>query len=175
MGVVELRYAQALYQAARGKDRLEEVRAGLAEILRAEKDVPELRAVLMNPELDSQSKADLIDSLMAGAEPLVRNFLRLLAEKERLGLLDGISSEFEALAASGEKRLQITLTTASELSDEEERLLLQRIEAGAGRPIEALRKVDPGLIGGLVIEAGSRRFDGSVRGRIERLRKELVQ
>ncbi len=175
MGVVELRYAQALYEAARARDRVEEVRAALAEIVQAQEEVPELKAVLLNPELDSASKAELIDSLMAGEQPLFRNFVRLLAEKDRLSTLAGVRGEFEALVAMGERRLQVTLTTARELSSEEERSLVERIEAGVGRAIEARHKVDPDLLGGLLVEAGSRRFDGSVRGRIERLRKELVQ
>jgi F-type H+-transporting ATPase subunit delta len=175
VGIVERKYAQALYEAALEKRRLDEVRSGVADFIGAQNDVPELRTVLLNPELDSTSKAELLDSLLAGAEPLVRNFLRLLAEKERLDSLEEIARELEDLVAAGEKRLQVTLTTAREISDEEARSLVARIEAEAGRPVEALRRVDPELIGGLVVEAGSRRFDGSVRGRIERLRSQLVR
>jgi F-type H+-transporting ATPase subunit delta len=175
MGVVERRYAQALYEAALDDGRLDEVRSGLADFLHAEREVPELRTVLLNPELDSASKADLLGDLLAGAEPLLRNFLRLLAEKDRIALLNEISRELEALVAAGEKKLRIVLTTASKISDEEERALVKRIETATGQAVEARRHVDPSLIGGLVVETGSLRLDASVRGRIEKLRSELVE
>jgi F-type H+-transporting ATPase subunit delta len=175
MGLVERRYALALYEAALDKGRLEEVRGGLADFLAAERRVPELKSVLDNPELDSPSKIELLDDLLKGVEPLVSNFLRLLAEKERIGALEEVVREFEALVAAGEKRLRVVVTTAKELSEEEASALVERIEAQVGRPVEARRHVDPSLIGGLVVQAGSLRLDASVRGRLERLRTELVE
>ena len=69
--------------------------------------------------------------------------------------------------------LTVDLTTAIELSDEEAREIVKRIEEAAGRRVEATRSVDADLIGGLVLQAGSRRVDGSVRGRLNQLREEL--
>jgi F-type H+-transporting ATPase subunit delta len=66
------------------------------------------------------------------------------------------------------------LQTAYELSDEESRSIVQTIEKASGRTVEATRSVDPTLIGGIVLQVGSFRADGSVRGRLERLRQELV-
>ena len=175
MGIVERKYAQALYNAALDKERMSEVRSGLAEFLEAEREVPELATVLANPQLDSASKAALLEDLLAGDEPLVRNFLRLLAEKTRIAALEEIVREFEALVAAGEKRLRVVVTTAQELSEEEARSLVSRIEAATGSQVEARRHVDPALLGGLIVQAGSRRLDASVRGRIEKLRTELVE
>jgi F-type H+-transporting ATPase subunit delta len=175
MGLVEQKYARALYEAALDRERLSEVRKGLADFLEAERKVPELKSVLDNPELDSASKVALLDDLLAGAEPLVSNFLRLLAEKERIGALEEVAREFEAIVAAGEKRLRVVVTTARELSKVEAAALVERIEAQIGRPVEASRRVDPSLIGGLVVQAGSLRLDASVRGRLERLRTELVE
>lgn len=175
MGIVERKYAQALYNAALDGERLSEVRSGLADFLQAEREVPELATVLANPELDSASKAALLDDLLTGDEPLVRNFLRLLAEKTRIAALEEIVREFEALVAAGEKRLRVVVTTAQELSEEEARSLVSRIEAATGNRVEARRHVDPSLLGGLIVQAGSLRVDASVRGRIEKLRTELVE
>lgn len=175
MGAVERSYAQALYRAALDKDRLESVRADLGEFLTVRRETPELRAVLEKPEIDPTTKADLLEGLLVGYEPLVSNFLRLLAEKNRLDVLDEIAREFESLVAAGERRLRVVLTTAHELSDEEADSLVAKIERASGRPVEASRRVDSELIGGLVVEAGSLRLDASVRGRLERLRNELVQ
>ncbi len=175
MGLVEQKYAQALYAAALDKGRLAEVRDGLADFVAAERKVPELHVLLASPTLDSVTKVALLRDLLAGAEPLVRNFLRLLAEKERITALEEIVHEFEALVAAGEKCLRVVVTTAQELSDEEAAALVAKIEAATGRPVEARRRVDPSLIGGLVVQAGSLRIDTSIRGRIENLRKELVE
>jgi F-type H+-transporting ATPase subunit delta len=122
-----------------------------------------------------EAESALIDDLLAGTQPVLRNFLRLLAEKERLTELREIGHEFEALVAAGEKRLRVTVTTARELPEEEAGALRSRIESATGRPVEARYRVDPELIGGLVVEAGSLRLDSSIRGRIERLRSELVE
>jgi F0F1-type ATP synthase, delta subunit (mitochondrial oligomycin sensitivity protein) len=68
----------------------------------------------------------------------------------------------------------VDLTTAYELSDEDAQRIIGQIEQASGRPVDATRSVDPSLIGGLVLQAGSMRVDASVRGRIERLRRELT-
>jgi ATP synthase F1 delta subunit len=175
VGIAERKYAQALYDAALGKERLAEVRSGLEDFLEIERKVPELAVVLANPELDSASKVALIDDLLMGAEPLVRNFLRLLAEKERISAVEEIGREFEALVATGEKRLRVVVTTAQELSEKEASSLVSRIEAATGCSVEVRRNVDPSLLGGLVVQAGSLRLDTSIRGRIEKLRNELVE
>jgi len=137
--------------------------------------VPELRAVLRNPQLEPRTKVAVLDELLGGSDELVRNFLRLVAEKGRSGQIEEIAREFDRLLAVEERRLNVELTTARELSDTEARDLLQQIEEASGRKVEATRKVDPTLIGGFVLHAGSMRVDASVRGRLEGLRHELVR
>ncbi len=175
MGIVEQKYALALYEAASEKGRMAEVQSGLADFVRAEHEVPELGAVLASPMLNSAAKEALLEELTVGSEPLVRDFLRLLAEKDRISVLEEIAREFETLLAAGERHLRVVVTTAQALSDEEAGALVAKIEAATGRPVDAERRVDPSLIGGLVVQAGSLRMDTSIRGRIENLRKELVE
>jgi len=175
VGIVEHKYALALYEAASEKGRMAEVQSDLADFLRAEREVPELGTVLANPTLDSATKEALLGDLLVGSEPLVSNFLRLLAEKDRISQLEEIAREFETLVAAGERRLRVIVTTAQALTDEEAGALVAKIEAATGRPVDAERRVDPSLIGGLVVQAGSLRMDTSIRGRIENLRKELVE
>ena len=85
-----------------------------------------------------------------------------------------IRREFERLMAEEERRLAVELTTAYELSDDDARQIVGQIEHASGRPVDATRNVDPQLIGGIVLQAGSLRVDASVRGRLERLRRELT-
>jgi F-type H+-transporting ATPase subunit delta len=153
---------------------LREVSEEFTDFAAAVRDVPELRSTLRNPLLEPKAKVALLDELLGGAEELIRNFLRLTAEKGRIGQIEDVAREFDRLMAREERRLNVELTTARELSDDEVRALLQQIEAASGRKVEASRKVDPSLIGGFVLQAGSMRVDASVRGRLEGLRRELV-
>jgi F-type H+-transporting ATPase subunit delta len=153
---------------------LKEVHAELGDFATAVSDVPELRAVLRNPQIDPRAKARVLEDLLGDCDELVRNFLLLAAEKGRIGEIEEIAREFERLIAREERRLEVELTTAYELSDEDASQIVRQIEQASGRTVEATRRVDPALIGGLVLQAGSLRVDASVRGRLERLRRELV-
>ena len=174
MSVVDRVYANALFEAARDRGRLEPVREELAQVVAAEAAVPELRELLRNPQLDPRARASALEDVLAGGEELLRNFLLVLADKGRTGSLEEIAREFERLIAEHEGIVHAELTTAVELSDEDAQTLLRQIEVASGRKVEATRSVDPGLIGGIVLQVGSHRLDASVRGRLERLRRELV-
>jgi ATP synthase F1 delta subunit len=167
-------YARALFEATRDQGRLGPVREELDDFVVAAREVPELGALLRNPELDTAVKLAALRDLLADADELVRNFLLLLVEKGRASQLAEIHREFEALVAAEERRLNVELTTAYALTDEETRGIVAQIERASGRKVEATTKVDPALIGGLVLQAGSMRVDASVRGRLERLRRELA-
>ena len=130
--------------------------------------------MLRNPQLDSRDKENLLEQLVGDADELVRNFLKLTAEKGRIGEIEEIAGELDRLVAAEERRLNVELTTAYELSEEEAQRIVRQIEQATDRTVEATRKVDPSLIGGFVLQAGSMRVDASVRGRINGLREELV-
>ena len=154
--------------------RLEPVREQLQQLVQAEAEVPELRELLRNPQLDPRTKRAALEDLLAGSDELLRNFLLVLVDKNRAGQLEEIAREFERLAAKHEGVVHAELTTAVELSDEEAKELLQQIEQASGQKIEATRSVDPDLIGGMILQVGSQRLDASVRGRLERLRRDLA-
>jgi F-type H+-transporting ATPase subunit delta len=116
----------------------------------------------------------VLDRVLGGADELVRNFVRLLAEKGRATELREMSAELDALVSAAGGVLDVELTTAHELSDEEFARIVGQIEGASGRKVQATRSVDPALIGGLILQAGSMRLDASVRGRLERLRQQLA-
>ena len=174
MTVVDRVYARALFDAARDENKLEPVRDDVARLAQAVAEVPELRELLRNPQLDPRAKAAALEDLLEGGDKIVRNFVLLLADKGRAGIFEEIARQFERLIAEHEGIVHAELTTAVELSDKEARDLLKQIEQAAGRKVEATRSVDPSLIGGIVLQVGSMRVDASVRGRLERLRHELV-
>jgi F-type H+-transporting ATPase subunit delta len=173
VAVAHRTYARSLFEAAVEKDRIDRVHEELSDFVAMVQEVPELHSLLENPEVDSRAKMAVLEQLLAEADELVRNFLLLLAEKGRAGELAEIAREFEALVAKAKGILDVELTTAVELSEEEFDQLVQRIGKSSGREVRASRHVDPGLVGGLVLEVGSRRLDASIRGRLQRLRQEL--
>jgi F-type H+-transporting ATPase subunit delta len=150
------------------------VHAQLQELRAAFAEAPDLAGLLENPEVESTVKADVLTRVARGADELVVNFLRLIAEKGRAAELADIVDELDKLVATAERILDVELTTATELSDNEFARILERIESASGRKVQAERKVDAGLIGGIVLQAGSMRLDASVRGRLERLRHDLA-
>jgi F-type H+-transporting ATPase subunit delta len=166
-------YARALFDAAKEEGRVREVHEELGDFAEAAAQVPELRALLDNPEIDPRAKQAALGELLADGDELVRNFLLVLVEKGRTGELDEIRRELDALVAAEERRLEVELTTAYELSDDEAKEILAQIERQSGRQIDATRRVDPALIGGFVLQAGGLRVDASVRGRLQRLRQEI--
>jgi F-type H+-transporting ATPase subunit delta len=151
------------------------VHEALSDFAVAVEQTPELRNVLRNPQVESSAKASILADIAGDDEPLFKNFLLLIAEKGRAGELEDIAHEFERLMAREERRLTVELTTARELTDEEAKAIVAQIEQAAGRTVEATRSVDPDLVGGIVLQAGSYRVDASVRGRLERLRQTLVR
>jgi F-type H+-transporting ATPase subunit delta len=174
MAVPQKIYANALFEAAQDKGRLEAVRDELHAFLEATEQVPQLRELLLSPEVDPRQKVDALGAVLADADELTRNFLLLVAEKGRAGQLHEIVREFDALVAREEGVLDVELTTAVELSEDEAAKILGQIEQVSGRRLRATRQVDPNLIGGFVLSAGSYRADASVRGRLDGLRRQLT-
>ena len=175
MAAAQRIYARALFEAAQEQDRVGPVRDELHQLVEALDQTPELERFLANPQVEPTAKADVLAQVTEGAEALVRNATRLLASKGRAGELRALSTEYDAFVDRAEGRVQVELTTAHELSDKDADAIVKRIEKASGRRVEATRQVDPALVGGVILQAGSLRVDASVRGRLERLRRELVR
>lgn len=174
MAVAHRIYASALLEAAREKGTLPAVREEFSAVVEALAASSELRGMLLNPQVDARARSAALDATFAEADPTFRNFLVLLAEKGRLADAEEVHREFERLVAIDERVMRVELTTAQELSEGEAQEILAQIEQRSGRRVEATRTVDPDLIGGLILQAGSMRVDASVRGRLDKLREELV-
>ena len=173
MSVADRTYARALYNAALDAGTVRDAQGELSAVAAAMAELPELRSVVGNPQLDAGSKAAVLDAAVGAPSKLTSNFLRLVAEKGRAGSIEGIHAEYERIVARAEGQLTVELTTAYEPSDKDATEIVQRIERASGRSVEAVRKVDPDLIGGIVLQAGSLRADASVRGRLDRMKQEL--
>jgi F-type H+-transporting ATPase subunit delta len=132
VAVAQRMYARALFEAASEGDRVDRVAEDFAELADAVAEIPELGAFLRNPQIDPAGKAAVLEQLTAGTDELVRNFLRLIADKGRAGELVEINRELEALVARAQNRLTVELQTAHELTDEEAASIVSQIESASG-------------------------------------------
>jgi F-type H+-transporting ATPase subunit delta len=167
-------YAEALLGAAKDRGSVARVREEFDDFMAAFAQSRELRNLMLNPQIDPRAKRDALTDVLGEADASFRSFIRLLADKNRIAELEAVYAEWQELLAREDRIVKLELTTAIELSDEEAAAIVRQIEEAAGRRVEAERSVDPSLIGGLVLQAGSLRVDASVRGRLNQLRQELV-
>ena len=174
MAVVQRVYAGALLEASRDKDSIARVREEFDAFAAALAESDELRGFLRNPQVETETKLSALDDLLTGADKIFLNFVHLLAEKGRIAEAEAVHEEFGRLLAREERVLELELTTAVELSDKEAAKVVKQIEEASGRSVVATRTVDPDIIGGIVVQAGSVRADASVRGRLDQLREELI-
>lgn len=173
MGVATT-YAEALYQAAAHKDVVAQIASdldALAEALGAESDVAR---VLNNPKVDSRAKKAALGALAGTANPLTINLLQVLVDRGRLEELPAVAQAFAERVASAEGRLAVEVTTAIPLVDDLRAKVVARIREQTGKTPEITERVDPDIIGGLVLRVGGVVTDASVRGRFDGLRRTIT-
>jgi ATP synthase F1 delta subunit len=167
-------YADALFGVAKDHGKLDAVREQLGEFADAVSGSHDLQVFFFSPYFSSAEKRDGIARAVSGAEPELVNFLELLAEKHRMPVIFRIRNRFDELWAEENRQLEVRLTSAVELDPEIVKRVRDEIERQTDRKIELESKVDEGIIGGLVLQVGNMVVDASLRGRLERLRKEVA-
>lgn len=169
---VARRYAKALFDLAVENNLLDQVAEELGMIRAAFNLEPGLREAVESRLVPRQEKKKILTGL-AGREfsPPVTNFLLLVVDKGREKQIGAIVEEFGRLLDEARGMTDAEVLTAVELGDEEERLLAERLRSLTGREVRLRVQKDPSLIGGLVIKIGDKRIDGSVKRRLEELRK----
>ncbi len=132
MAVVARTYARALFDAAKEQGKLDEIREELDTFVATIREVPELQALIRNPQLDPQAKAEALAAVLQSADEILRNFARLVAEKGRAPMLEEIAREYNALVAAEERILNVELTTAYRAVRQRGRLDRQADRGGRG-------------------------------------------
>ena len=168
-------YADALFGAARDRGKLDLIREQLAQFADALSENREMQLFFFSPYFSSAEKPDGLEKAIADAEPELLNFLELLIEKHRMPVLFRIRRQFDALWAKENKRLGVTVTSAVELDPEVARRIGSEIEEQTGNTIELQSRVDPDILGGLVVQVGNMVLDTSIRNRLEKLRKSVAR
>jgi F-type H+-transporting ATPase subunit delta len=167
-------YATALFAAAKDRGKLDAIRDRLAQFVEALEDSKELRLYLFSPYFSSAEKIEGLEKAITDAEPEVLNFLELLLEKGRMPVIFRIQRQYNEMWNKENKRLGVTVTSAVELDPEIAKRIGKEIEEQTGNTVELESRVDPDILGGLVVQVGNMVLDTSIRNRLEKLRKSVA-
>jgi F-type H+-transporting ATPase subunit delta len=166
------RFAEAAYQLAERDGTVDRWRAELEGAAATAEG--QLMEVLANPALPLENRLKVADEVFHGLSQPVRNLIFVLVRRRRIEQLPRVAAEFARLDDQRKGVTHATATSALPLTDMEVRALTARLEQMTGGRIELATDVDESLLGGLVVRVGDRLIDGSVRGRLERLRNQLA-
>jgi F-type H+-transporting ATPase subunit delta len=169
-------YAGALFEAARERDELEEVFSDLDEFIAALRESEELRLFYYGGQIPELQKRRALDGLTEGMRTSTTNFLKVLVDNGREEILEEVLGRYEQLVEEHLGRVEVGVTTAVELSEEQLGRIRERLGGVLeGREVILENDVDPELIGGAVFRFGGRMMDGSIRGRLESLREGMLE
>jgi F-type H+-transporting ATPase subunit delta len=166
-------YGAALYGASVGSGSLDAASAALAELGAAIEGERGLASALYNPAFPDTGKKEILTQLTAGAPEIVRNSLLLLVDNGRLEALPDVIAEFDRRYQETKQQIELELTTAVPIADDEAERIRAELAAQSGRQVTLVRVVDPAIIGGLVLRLGDKLVDKSVRGRLDAMRLQL--
>ena len=169
------KYSRAIFEIAQEEDKLVEYGRELAGVQADIGSVPAAMSFLTNPQVETKAKKELLAKLFA--DELSKNaysFLMLLVDKRRFALLEAITEDYQMLSNQARGILIADVTTAEPASAEQQDKIREKLAQVTGKKVELRLHENKGLIGGVVVKIGDRRIDGSVAGRLETLKKELL-
>jgi F-type H+-transporting ATPase subunit delta len=173
--IVAKRYAQALFNAAQDAKVLDKMETDLPLVTATLDANPELKMVLNHPVISAADKKIVIGKLFTGkVSDMLVNFMMLIVEKNREGLLDGIREIFGELLMEYRGQVRAEVFTAFELPESMKATLTQKLSAFTGKTVELSEVVDPALIGGVRVRMGDRVLDGSVHSGLARMKETLL-
>lgn len=169
-------YAEALFRASLEREELDETLENLKEFVNALHESEELREFFYGPQIPETQKRRAIDSLTEGMSTSIRNFLKVLLDNDRAEIVEEVVPPFEDRVREYQGKVEVEVTTAVELSEEELSEVKERLGTILdGRTVELETHVDPNLVGGAIFRVGERRMDGSVRGQLQGLRNNMLE
>jgi F-type H+-transporting ATPase subunit delta len=167
------RYAEAAFEIALRDGNVDTWRSDLDRAAEA-LDEAGLREVLANPALPLEQRLAIANDVFTGLAAPVRNLILFVVRRGRIEQLPRIAAEFQRLDDRRNHISHASATSASPLDEAEIRAITARLEQMTGERVALETSVDPDLLGGVVVRVGDRLIDGSVRGRLERLRNQLA-
>lgn len=175
MASVAGRYAAALFDLASDEKKVADVEGDLGKFQSLLDISTDLSSLVRSPLYSAEQQSAAIEDVAAkaGIGPLTTNFLKLLAKNRRLPAVSDMIKAYHALVARGRGEVTAEVTSAIALSDEQVAELKQTLKDSVGKEVQLQTRVDPSLLGGLIVKIGSRMVDSSLRTKLSNLRLSL--
>lgn len=169
------RYARAFFKTAGEEGRYEACDRELSRFSTLLQEQRQLSEFLANPVFDQADKRAVVDTLLqkTGVSPLTANFIKLLVDKHRIGILSEIGAAYRTLMDDALRKARVTVKTAFPLTEELTESLRKGLARMTGREVEMAVQEDPSLIGGIAVRIGDTLYDGSIRTQLDKIRTLL--
>jgi ATP synthase F1 delta subunit len=168
-------YARSLFEVALERDALDEIREQVGEFADALDSSRELAIFFFSPYFSTQEKSDGLGRMVTGAHEALMNFLILLVENHRMPVIFRIRREYDSLWARENRELPVQVTSAIELDEATLKTISDRIGERTGQRVQLSTRVEPDILGGIVVQVGNSILDASIRNRLEQLRKQVAR
>ena len=168
-------YARALFEVAKERDVLDEIHDDLGAFTKALDENRELAVFFFSPYFSSEEKKNGLERAVTGADPIFMNFLETLLERHRMPVIFRMRARFEQLWDEEKKLLPVEITSSVQLDKAIVQSIGERIGEQTGQKVELSSKVDPEILGGLVVRVGNFVLDASIRNRLNQLRKQVAR
>ena len=166
------RYATALFELAQESGAVEAVEADLDGFDRLLDESSDLRRLVRSPVFSAEDQIRALDAILtqAGAGALASNFIKLTARNRRLFAIRDMIAAYRSLAAAARGEVTAEVISAEELKPEQVEAIKAELKAAQGRDVKLTERVDPSILGGLVVRIGSRMIDNSIRTKLQNLK-----
>jgi ATP synthase F1 delta subunit len=167
-------YARSLFEVALEQDKLDELREQLGQFADAVGENRDLQVFLFSPYFSTEEKKAALGRAITDADPTFTNFLEALLERHRMPAIFRIRQRYDVLWERENRLLAVEITSAIELDSETVASIGERIGKQTGRKVDLSSRVDPDILGGIVLRVGNSVLDASIRNRLNQLRKQVA-
>jgi F-type H+-transporting ATPase subunit delta len=167
-------YARALFEVAKEQQKLDAVREQLGQFAQALDDNGDLRVFFFSPYFSTEEKKDGLRRAVSDADPAIVNFLETLLERHRMPVVFRIRDEYQRLWDAENRLLPVEVTSAVDLDDATVKSIGERIGQQTSQRVELTSRVDPSILGGIVLRVGNSILDASIKHRLDQLRKHVA-
>jgi F-type H+-transporting ATPase subunit delta len=168
-------YGRSLFEVAREQDKLDLLREQLGQFADAAHENHDLQLFFFSPYFSTTEKQAALTKVLDGADERLISFLELLIENHRMPVIFRIRREYDRLWEQENRLLPVVLTSAVELDEQTTKSLSERIGERTGRTVTLTTRVEPDILGGIVVQVGNSILDASIRNRLEQLRTQVAQ
>lgn len=168
-------YARSLFEVGKEHGKLDSIKSQLGQFADAVEQNRDLAVFFFSPYFASDEKKEGLRKSVEGADPEFQNFLELLIENHRMPVLFRLRREYDVLWDHENRRLPVEVTTAVTLDPAIVAELGSRVGQQTGQNVDVSSKVDPDILGGMVLRVGNSILDASIRHRLNQLRREVAK